>query len=317
MQRKTPYCLNCGQLLAEKDNYCPQCGQQNKDKRVAVKTLINDFLGDYFNFDSKLFRSIIPLLFKPGLLTKEFNEGKRVKYIPPLRMYFFISFVYFLTLSLTSEDSNKKQTKTTYHLGDTTKFSSSELSDDSSTTIQISTGTIKLNKKYQKLLKEIVQKNQSEDVLLDSLNIEKNTFTRLLAAQLIKLVNKKGEGFKDFLLSNISIMMFLLLPGFAFILSAIYYRHKMFYVEHLIFAFNFHSFVFLLLTLSVLISFLISSALKIVIALSCLYLFFALKNVYRQKFRKTLFKTILLIFSYNFCLCIFIIATIVVTFLIF
>ncbi|MCH7677577.1 DUF3667 domain-containing protein, partial [candidate division KSB1 bacterium] len=39
------------------------------------------FLGDYFTFDSRFFRSFIPLLRKPGHLTNEYNSGRRVSYI--------------------------------------------------------------------------------------------------------------------------------------------------------------------------------------------------------------------------------------------
>ena len=38
-------------------------------------------------------------MFKPGLLTREFNLGRRVKYSPPLRMYLVISIVFFLIVS--------------------------------------------------------------------------------------------------------------------------------------------------------------------------------------------------------------------------
>ncbi len=61
---------------------------------------VRHFLNDYFTFDSKIVRSFGPLLFKPGFLTAEFLAGRRVRYIPPLRMYIFVSIVFFLMLSL-------------------------------------------------------------------------------------------------------------------------------------------------------------------------------------------------------------------------
>lgn len=67
---------------------------------------IKHFLSDYFAFDSKIVRSFGPLLFKPGFLTSEFLAGRRVSYIPPLRMYIFVSIVFFLLLSLKSDSGS-------------------------------------------------------------------------------------------------------------------------------------------------------------------------------------------------------------------
>lgn len=58
------------------------------------------FMSDYFTFDSKIFKSYFPLIFKPGFLTIEYLQGKRTKYIPPLRMYIFVSIVLFIIWQL-------------------------------------------------------------------------------------------------------------------------------------------------------------------------------------------------------------------------
>lgn len=97
--RKSPVCLNCGYQIGD-SRYCPNCGQQNSDKQVSIKYLLDDFLGDYFTFDSKFFRSFFPLLTKPGFLTKEYNSGKRTNYILPLRLYIFTTFFFFLIITL-------------------------------------------------------------------------------------------------------------------------------------------------------------------------------------------------------------------------
>ena len=91
-------CKNCGEKLQEEFRFCPACGQEHKDKVVHFKQFILDFLGDYFTFDSLIIRSVRPLLFSPGFLTNEFIEGRRVRYIPPLRMFIFISIIFFLVL---------------------------------------------------------------------------------------------------------------------------------------------------------------------------------------------------------------------------
>ncbi|MEM7297472.1 MAG: DUF3667 domain-containing protein [Bacteroidota bacterium] len=91
-------CKNCERELEKDFRFCPDCGQEHKEKVVTFKQFILDFLGDYFTFDSLIIRSVQPLLFRPGFLTKEFLEGRRVRYIPPLRMFIFISIIFFLIL---------------------------------------------------------------------------------------------------------------------------------------------------------------------------------------------------------------------------
>lgn len=93
--RKSNSCYNCQTLLAQSENFCPNCGQENHSRQASTRILINDFLNDYLTFDSKLFKSVIPLVSKPGFITKEYLDGKRKQFIPPIRVFLFLSFVYF------------------------------------------------------------------------------------------------------------------------------------------------------------------------------------------------------------------------------
>jgi hypothetical protein len=80
------------------------CGQENNDNNVSVKTLVNDFFSNYFAFDSKLMRTVIPFFTKPGFITNRYIEGQRVSYAHPLRMYLIISLFYFFVWSLIAKD---------------------------------------------------------------------------------------------------------------------------------------------------------------------------------------------------------------------
>lgn len=93
-------CRNCGTALRPDDRFCPQCGQETADHSQDMRVFMQHFLSDYFTFDSKLFRSVLPLLFRPGFLTNEYLRGRRVSYIAPLRMYLFVSLIFFLILGL-------------------------------------------------------------------------------------------------------------------------------------------------------------------------------------------------------------------------
>ena len=92
-------CLNCGADLPREAKYCPACGQATYGEENML-SFFQHFLNDYFTFDSKIFRSIRPLFAKPGLLTLEYLKGKRMSYIPPLRLFIFSSIIFFLLLSV-------------------------------------------------------------------------------------------------------------------------------------------------------------------------------------------------------------------------
>src|SRR5476651_16760 len=98
-------CLNCGATLQGK--FCHVCGQENLEIKESFGHLMNHAVGDYFHFDDKFFNKLKPLLFKPGKLTNEYMAGKRSSYLHPLKMYIFISFIYFVLLfSDTVQTSN-------------------------------------------------------------------------------------------------------------------------------------------------------------------------------------------------------------------
>jgi len=94
-------CENCQYELNESFNYCPNCSQKVAFSN-KLSELFSHFLSDYFTFDSKIGRSLRPLLTRPGYLTQQFISGKREHYIQPLRMFIFLSILFFLLLSISA-----------------------------------------------------------------------------------------------------------------------------------------------------------------------------------------------------------------------
>lgn len=84
-------CLNCGEWVERK--FCPECGQENVQVRESFLHIVSHFISDYLHYDSKFFKSLGYLLTKPGFLTKEYLEGRRMRYIHPLRLFFFATIV--------------------------------------------------------------------------------------------------------------------------------------------------------------------------------------------------------------------------------
>jgi hypothetical protein len=94
--RQDKTCLNCGANVEER--YCPRCGQENLEPKESFGRLISHFFSDLTHYDSKLFITVKNLLGKPGFLTKEYLAGKRLHYLHPIRIYVFVSFLYFLMI---------------------------------------------------------------------------------------------------------------------------------------------------------------------------------------------------------------------------
>src|SRR5476651_1711610 len=89
-------CLNCGAELQGK--FCHVCGQENLEMKESFGHMLNHAVSDYFHFDYQFFHTLKPLLFKPGKLTTEYLIGRRMQYLHPVKMYIFISLVYFLLM---------------------------------------------------------------------------------------------------------------------------------------------------------------------------------------------------------------------------
>lgn len=94
MTDRLPHCLNCGASLG--GQYCGQCGQRARSRLISLWELTRDAFGDLFELDSRLWRTLIPLLARPGRLTRDYLEGRRARYMPPFRMYLVLSLVFFL-----------------------------------------------------------------------------------------------------------------------------------------------------------------------------------------------------------------------------
>lgn len=103
--RKGLECLNCGQPLNGGDNFCSHCGQKNSTKKLSFGVFVSNMFSGFFSYDSRFWRTFIPLLTKPGKISKEFILGRRVKYVNPFQLYLNVSIIFFLILGLSNRFS--------------------------------------------------------------------------------------------------------------------------------------------------------------------------------------------------------------------
>ena len=93
-ERHEKICLNCNATL--NGRYCHVCGQENIEPKETVWGLVTHFFYDITHFDGKFFSTTRYLITRPGFLPKEYIEGRRARYLHPIRMYVFSSAVFFL-----------------------------------------------------------------------------------------------------------------------------------------------------------------------------------------------------------------------------
>ncbi len=108
---KQQVCANCGHYFGQDENFCPKCGQENHTPNQPIKHYLVELVETLLHLDSKFFHTIWVILRYPGLITKEYNENKRARYMPPIRLYVFVSLVFFVSLQAPHvyDSSNKKE----------------------------------------------------------------------------------------------------------------------------------------------------------------------------------------------------------------
>lgn len=301
-RQKNIRCLNCRKRIG-RVRFCPYCGQENRERRVTVRQILHEFLGDYFTFDSKFFHSLIPLVIRPGFLSKAYISGQRVRYISPFRLYLFVTLVFFFILVL---NTRLDQKRIEYVLSGEERAASDSLRlvfNKYSTKVPepvLESLYHEIDTTYVLSLRNQPGRNQPRFTFDDD-EPGDSRFLRYLHKK-GKYLNRLGDqGWTLFLkatINQIPKVLFLILPLFALALKILYARHRIYYIEHFIFTLHFHTFVFLILILPVLLpKWLIIIPVLLIIYI---YLVLAMRTFYGQALFKTWIKTQLLLFLYSF-----------------
>ncbi len=95
-------CVNCG--IESTGNFCNNCGQRIFVKRLTLREGWNDFWARIYGFDGMFPRTLRDLTIKPGLVSRDFLKGNRVKYYGPVGYFFFIITLMYLVASMLGVD---------------------------------------------------------------------------------------------------------------------------------------------------------------------------------------------------------------------
>jgi len=277
----TENCLNCGEVLT--GQHCSHCGQRARVRVLSLWGLLRDVLGDALNWDSRLWRTLRPLAFSPGLLTQEFLRGCRAAYTPPFRMYLILSVAFFLSTTLGADPGAD------LHLSLDGDGANLQLKDGNEPAKPDATVAPpaeakpkppppRLDPDRQKIVDAIVdklpQKDQAhardelqrklatlkpEEVAtvgrvvnnpcsMDNFKIQLGPLGDQYTPRLREACNKivtDSRGFGRALYDNVPKMMFIFLPLIACVMYVLYLGSGRYYVEHLLFFVHFHAYFFL------------------------------------------------------------------------
>jgi hypothetical protein len=188
-QAQQSVCSNCKAQL--NGPYCAQCGQDSESTIKYFWLVMLHLLDDIFSFDSRASRTLWPLLTRPGFLTNEYILGRRVFYVPPLRLYLFISIIFFISLKFFAVSENA---------------SIINIRIDENTIPQVTTHIGELEQKRDLLLTKEVQNQQLQSEALQLLEQDLEKYKRYktdLASEgnkigkaiIVELVNLEHEQF--------------------------------------------------------------------------------------------------------------------------
>jgi Protein of unknown function (DUF3667) len=182
------------------------CGQTANVHVPTTRELVHEFLEGLTHSDSRLWRTLKSLWFRPGKLTEEFIAGRRVAYLPPFRLYLIASVLFFLVASL-------MQPKAVVAQFDSSTHAFTPITDcDAVRSESLARNHPGWNERIQHACRAIMSDN--------------------------------GESLLRNAIGTMSKAMFFFLPLIALLHMAMYFRPRHRYAEHLLFFVHLHAMYF-------------------------------------------------------------------------
>jgi hypothetical protein len=313
--RADKHCLNCGTEVPGR--YCTNCGQENTVPHETFGHLFNHFFADVVHYDSKTLQTLKFLLLKPGLLTKAYTAGKRVRYVNPIKLYIFISFVFFFFYFMLSKPRHAKEedlSTAPIQFADSVRLPTDE---DGEQIVKFTGEWVKqlaaypTEKEYLQAQKQLPKDKQD--------GFYKREAAHQFFNQKDPVQKEKAELAKEQFQHNYPKMMFVLLPLFALFLKRLYRKDKRwYYADHAIFSLHFHCFFFIFFLFTTALDWLFSTNFIAELGLIVIFIYLvrSLKNIYGQSTGKAIGKATLLTLMYSFTLLfVFVIFSAVMAFL--
>lgn len=326
LKYRSTECLNCYHPLDRSDQYCPNCSQLNSTKKLTFNDFFNEFFAGIFAYDSRFYRTLRVLLFKPGKISKDYIEGKRVRYANPYRFYLSASIIFFLIWSFTHDyettgvDDPKVLTMNSPEADsvlvaataanpelaqilpklDTLKFEQKHIPESKIDSMSFFEGVNKQWELFSDFYEE--KKIVNPEIALDSLDYDKTRFNLWLYKKTVdaEQFDTNSGLFWSYFYSKLPFIIFFYLPVFALFIWLLYARRPFTYMEHLIFTFHNQTTWFVLFGLAINLDLLFDTDFLTVIAtfVFAFYLYKAFRTFYGQNRAKTILKFLIINFIF-------------------
>ena len=224
-------CPNCEAVVS--GNFCHECGQETVLHPPSTREFVHEFIGHYVALEGKLWKSLLLLLFRPGQLTLEYINGRRVRYIQPLRLYLTFSLIFFAVAKYGGHDqvaAPAGQGHAPAAVHGRADGQGGLMREDAPG--EIAEGTVDLRKSIGS-----VNAHWGEQA---------DRFARMSPEERDKVMRTAFGSYVPY-------AVFLMMPLFAFYLKILYLGSGRRYGEHLLFALHVNAFAFLALTLLMLV----------------------------------------------------------------
>ncbi len=284
-------CMNCEQPLT--GPFCSHCGQRHRPGPLHFKSTFGQWAGDLVSVDSRMWRTAVALLFKPGKITADYLRGKRVHFTPPLRLYIGSSLLFFVLGGLfDSREPVEPDVASTVKAQGSPAPSTTDQDEDRPFTTD----------EFVKTCDEILDDGNVSGWISSATQKEK------VKQQCRRIAVDKGQAFRKALISRLPTSLLILLPFLALLMKLLYLFSKRYFLEHLVFFLHLHAFYYIAFFAVEALLFLggLSSYLDIPVALlvaglivyMIIYLFIALRTVFGQDRWLTLVKGTVLVLTY-------------------
>ncbi len=242
--------MNCGGAVPRL--YCGRCGQKRAPLRVPLWRHIIEIAETHLFLDSRMGRTLPAFLLRPGLLTREYNDGRRMMYSSPLRLYLLMSLLLFVGVGVSRFAADfiviRHLLAEQVDTGSGAQWlpappgSLAALTDPATETIE-------------ELTKKLVEGPMDYEQSIS------RTIVDLLGADrpVCQFITRKMERVRgmdwaearlaglDNWLSLLPTAMFLLLPFCAVLMKLCFFGTGRYYAEHLVFVLHLHAFIYLVL----------------------------------------------------------------------
>lgn len=251
------HCENCGTAL--QGPFCHKCGQHDFEFHRSFGHVFLEALENFLHFDAKFFRNIVTLLFRPGQLSADFNGGKRASQMPPLRLYLFTAFIFFLLFFAGSgkkfeglEIGEGPHTKTGFSINERPPALGEAIEaitdsrEKSLTTSQHSPAKNSTQDSSASNHPDVANRPHISVKPIEKSDREKSDFERFLEHQGERSLDPEfrrelGHAF----VASFPKLLLICMPLFALITRVLFLGSRQVYLQHLVVAIHFHTFIYL------------------------------------------------------------------------